>query len=175
MSSTEDEIVDVVNSSDEIIGAAPKSECHKLGLWHRSVFVFIFDSEGNLALQERSNKKSIRPGRVTASASGHVLRGESYMAAAKREMIEELGIDCALSYVLKTIGPYDYDREIIELYEGTTNLTIRQDKDEIAKILHMTLSEIAKSIDDQTLNWGESFKKVFRQYLEHKQLVSSET
>ena len=88
-----EEIFDVVNESDEIIGQSPRSEVHRLGLKHRAVHVLVFNSDGEVFLQKRSMKKDCFPGVWDSSASGHLDRGESYDVCAVRELREELGLE----------------------------------------------------------------------------------
>jgi isopentenyl-diphosphate delta-isomerase type 1 len=87
-----EEIFDVVNEQDEIIGRASRGEVHRQGLKHRAVHVLIFNARGELFLQKRSMKKDCFPGAWDSSASGHLDVGEEYDACALREVREELGI-----------------------------------------------------------------------------------
>jgi isopentenyldiphosphate isomerase len=87
-----EEIFDVVNERDEVIGRRPRSEVHRLGLLHRAVHVLIFNSAGCVFLQERWLKKDRQPGLWDSSASGHVDSGETYDDCAVRELREELGL-----------------------------------------------------------------------------------
>jgi isopentenyl-diphosphate delta-isomerase type 1 len=87
-----EEIFDVVNERDEVIGEAPRSEVHRRKLNHRAVHVLIFNSHGELFLQKRSMMKDCFPGTWDSSASGHLDRGEDYDACAVREVREELGV-----------------------------------------------------------------------------------
>src|SRR3989442_704060 len=86
-----EEIFDVVNEGDEVIGQKPRSEIHRLNLKHRAVHVLVFNARGELFLQKRSMKKDCFPGAWDSSASGHLDTGESYDACAVRELREELG------------------------------------------------------------------------------------
>lgn len=90
-----EEIFDVVNDADEVIGAAPRSEVHRRGLKHRAVHVLVFNSAGEVFLQKRSMLKDCFPGVWDSSASGHLDRGEAYDACALREVREELGLELA--------------------------------------------------------------------------------
>ena len=57
-----EEIFDVVNEHDEVIGRERRSEVHRLGLMHRAVHVLVFNSRGEVFLQKRSMKKDRQPG-----------------------------------------------------------------------------------------------------------------
>jgi isopentenyl-diphosphate delta-isomerase type 1 len=88
-----EEIFDVVNERDEVIGQRPRSEVHRLGLKHRAVHVLVFNSGGEVFLQKRSMQKDCFPGVWDSSASGHLDRSESYDVCAVRELREELGLE----------------------------------------------------------------------------------
>jgi len=88
----EDEFFDVVDGNDAVVGRVARREVHARGLLHRAVHVLVFDGAGRVFLQRRSMKKDIAPGMWDSSCSGHVDSGESYDAAAVRELAEELGL-----------------------------------------------------------------------------------
>src|SRR5262245_34368162 len=88
-----EEIFDVVNERDEVVGRRTRGEVHRLGLMHRAVHVLVFNSHGRIFLQKRSMKKDRQPGLWDSSASGHLDWGEAYEACAVRELHEEIGLD----------------------------------------------------------------------------------
>ena len=88
-----DEIFDVVDEHDEVIGQRLRREVHQLGLRHRAVHLLVYNSRGELFLQKRSLSKDCFPGTWDSSASGHLCPGESYDACAIREANEELGLE----------------------------------------------------------------------------------
>jgi isopentenyl-diphosphate delta-isomerase len=87
-----DEIFDVVNERDELIGRETRAEVHRLGLRHRAVHVLVFNRRGEVFLQKRSRFKDTFPGAWDSSASGHLDSGEDYDACAVRELREEIGL-----------------------------------------------------------------------------------
>lgn len=87
-----EEIFDVVNERDEVIGQRPRSEVHRLKLHHRAVHVLVFNQAGRVFLQKRSMLKDCFPGTWDSSASGHLDQGETYDACAIRELREEIGL-----------------------------------------------------------------------------------
>lgn len=86
-----DELFDVVDASDRVIGQAPRREVHARGLHHRATHILVHDAQGRVFLQRRSLAKDMFPGRWDSSCSGHVDAGEDYATAARRELGEELG------------------------------------------------------------------------------------
>ena len=88
-----EEIFDVVNERDEVVGRQTRREVHRLGLMHRAVHVLVFNSRGQVFLQKRSMTKDRQPGLWDSSASGHLDCGESYDACAVRELREEIGLE----------------------------------------------------------------------------------
>ena len=90
-----DEIFDVVNENDEVVGRAPRREVHARGLWHRAVHVLVFNARGEVFLQKRSMKKDTAKGKWDSSSSGHLDAGEAYDACAVREVREEIGLALA--------------------------------------------------------------------------------
>ena len=86
-----EEIFDVVDERDEVVGRNTRNEVHRLGLQHRAVHVLVFNSRGEIFLQKRSMQKDRQPGLWDSSASGHLNCGEDYDACAVRELGEELG------------------------------------------------------------------------------------
>ena len=90
--SSADELLDVVDVEDRVIGVRRRGDIHAEGLMHRAVHVLGFNAQGELFLQKRSMSKDEQPGRWDSSAAGHVDSGEDYHQCAERELAEELGI-----------------------------------------------------------------------------------
>lgn len=105
-----DEVLDVVNLNDEVVGQAKEEDIYAQLLPHRIVHVLIFNKKGEMALQLRSARKSYCPLHWVTSVSGHVLAGETYEQAALREMKEEIGVDLPLEMFKK--DPYNDERNL---------------------------------------------------------------
>jgi len=113
------EVLDIVDAHDNIVGKADRAEAHKKGLLHRGVQVFVFNSKGEIYIQQRSLNKDCFPGFWEASLSGHVQSGESCHEAAERELHEELGICVApkqIKEIIKFGEHHDDDRLLMTLY-----------------------------------------------------------
>jgi isopentenyl-diphosphate delta-isomerase len=114
----QDEIFDVVNERDEVVGQLARREVHRQRLKHRAVHVFIFNRRGELFLQKRSLKKDNHPGVWDSSAAGHVDSGEDYDRCALREVQEELGVQlpCVPQRVLRVTAREETGQEFVWVY-----------------------------------------------------------
>ncbi|MGW7433816.1 NUDIX domain-containing protein [Streptomyces sp. NPDC054861] len=90
--SAADEVLDVVDESDRVVGQAPRGEVYARGLIHRCVFVRVRDAEGRTFVHRRTPEKLLFPSMYDMFVGGVVGAGESYDAAALREAEEELGV-----------------------------------------------------------------------------------
>ena len=87
-----DETFETVDEDNRVVGTAKRSECHgNPSLIHRTAHVIVFHPDGRVLLQKRSMEKDIQPGKWDTSVGGHLMPGEDFEAAARREMAEELG------------------------------------------------------------------------------------
>ena len=114
-----DELFDVVDLDDQVVSQAPRREVHARQLLHRAVHVLVHDANGHLFLQRRSMSKDTFPGCWDSSCSGHVDAGEDYVAAARRELGEELGWHDAslpLRPVLKLRAAPETGYEFIQIF-----------------------------------------------------------
>ncbi len=114
-----DEVLAVVDEQDRVVGSAPRTEVHANNLLHRAVHVLVFSSGGDLFLQKRSRWKDRCPLLWDSSAAGHLNAGESYDAAATRELREELGVAAELQRVAKFPASEQTGQEFIWLYRAT--------------------------------------------------------
>ncbi len=88
----EDEVFDVVDAEDRVVGQATRAEVHRDKLWHRAVHAWVFNQNGDVFLQKRSLAKDMAPGCWDSSCSGHLDAGEDYDTAIVRELGEEIGV-----------------------------------------------------------------------------------
>ncbi len=128
-----EEIFDVVNAEDQVIGRQPRSEVHRLGLMHRAVHVLVFNARREIFLQKRSMKKDRQPGLWDSSASGHVDSGEDYDTCAVRELGEELGLNVASvpQRLFKLAACPETDQEHVWVYRCTAEGPFTLHPDEI--------------------------------------------
>ena len=164
-----DEIFDVVNERDEVIGQAPRAEVHRRGLMHRAVHVLVFNAVGSIFLQKRSMTKDRQPGLWESSASGHVDAGEDYDACAVRELREEIGLhlNAPPARLFKLAAGAETDQEHVWVYRCEAEGPFRLCPEEIERGAWFAPTEVTRWMDE----WPEEFasallliwKKVIRE------------
>ncbi|MDG6902309.1 MAG: NUDIX domain-containing protein [Nitrososphaerota archaeon] len=141
------EVVDLVDDRDRVVGSATIERCLAEGLTHRAVAVLVVRSGGMLVLQQRSRRDLWHPGLWTISSTGHVKKGEGYLAAARRELFEELGIEGRLTLVRKYAMPPVSDRGLTErervaLFTCKTDSPCVIDRAELESVKDVTEREL---------------------------------
>ncbi len=90
--SAADEILDIVDEQDRVVGQSPRGEAYAKGLRHRCVFIEARDAAGRLFVHRRTPTKLVFPSLYDMFVGGVVGAGETYDEAALREAEEELGV-----------------------------------------------------------------------------------
>jgi isopentenyl-diphosphate delta-isomerase len=93
-----DQVV-LVNENDKQIGLMPKLEAHEKGVLHRAFSVFIFNSKGEMLLQQRAFGKYHSEGLWSNTCCSHPFPGEATHKAAARRLDEEMGIVTDLHFL----------------------------------------------------------------------------
>lgn len=118
------------------------------GLKHAVAEVFVIHKDGSILLMQRDFNKSNYPGFWESGAGGSVLKGESIMEGAKRELLEETGIVVnddlkSIYYVVTDTTIYegylcitDIFKEDIQLQIGETTAFCWVNKQEFRKIFY---------------------------------------
>ncbi len=166
MPSEMEEIFDVVNERNEVIGRRPRSEIHRLRLMHRAVHVFVFNDAGHLFLQKRSPLKDCFPGKWDSSASGHLDAGESYDAGAVREVREEIGLilNAVPERLFEITACPETGQEFVWVYRCRSNGPFRLREEEVSDGRWHSPAEVeqwsARSPDD----FASGFLLVWQRY-----------
>jgi isopentenyldiphosphate isomerase len=153
----EDELLDLVDDSDNVIGTILRAEAHAKDLYNvRAIHAFVKNSRGQLWIARRAKYKKVAPLALDASVSGHVNSGESYEQGLIRETMEEIGLDLnklafkELAY-LSRIEHKVYCFE--KVYEINFDGEPKYNRSEISEGYWLSLAEIKRRIKR-----GDNFK-----------------
>ena len=175
------EIFDVLNEYGEFTGkTATREECHKKGLWHRAVYAFIIDNDGNVLLQKRSKNKKLWPNLWDVTVGGHVDSGEFGRQALIRETKEELGIEIKDNDIKYLVGSTSINiqgdlinKHYNECYIITKDIDISNVKlqeEEVSEVKYFAREELINRINnnyedltDKTGPWN-FLKQILERY-----------
>ncbi len=117
------ELLEIVDEQDKVIGIETRDNIHQQGLLHREIHIWVKNDKGEILFQRRSPTKDTYPNLLDASVGGHVEPGMTYEATAVKEMKEELGLSVNIKdiqFVRKT------RTKGIDKSTGKTNNTFRK-------------------------------------------------
>ena len=160
------EIFDVVDANDQVTGTATRAEVHAQNLLHRAVHVFVFNKRGDLLLQKRSRLKDSCPSLWDSSVAGHLDSGESYEAAAVRELEEEMGIavEVAPEEIARITPGVETGWEHVRLYRTRHDGNLRFPSAEVEAAMWFPLAEIAEWIAGCPADFAPGFLECWKKF-----------
>lgn len=128
-----DELVDVVDADDRVIGRATRREVRAGNLLHRACYIVVLDDAGRVFVHLRTPTKDVFPSHYDAVVGGVLAAGESYEEGARREVREEIG---ATAEHLRQVGFLRYEdagnRVQGAIFECRTSGPLRLQPEEVA-------------------------------------------
>ncbi len=167
-----EEQVILVDEYDRRVGTASKMEAHRRGALHRAFSVFVFNSAGQLLLQQRASGKYHSGGLWTNTCCSHPRPGESTVQAARRRLKEEMGIECALEEVFCFVYQAALDSGLVEheydhVFVGVCDGDPSPDAQEVGDWQWMDVSELQRDLDEHPERYTFWFKAAIHRVLEY--------
>jgi isopentenyl-diphosphate delta-isomerase len=158
------DLIDRVDEYDRPIGVVERGAVFEQHANFRVVHVFVFDGEGRLLLQKLGHKRERNPLCWGSSVAGYLHAGESYDAAARRRLREELGIEAPLDPIGRTMMIDRGCRKFIMLFQTTVSAGEPRiaEKEHIEEIRFWQLREIEEWLARDPEAFTETFRHVFR-------------
>ena len=156
----------LVDEHDVPVGTMEKMEAHQKAVLHRAFSVFIFNSKGEMLLQQRALNKYHSGGLWTNACCSHPYEGQETGAAAEKRLQEEMGFTTALTKAFDFVYKAPFDNGLTEyefdhVYIGTYECEIVPDTSEVADYCYMSMEEIKNSILSHPQKYTEWFKIAF--------------
>ncbi|CAG0909873.1 unnamed protein product [Cyprideis torosa] len=156
MSNREEQVV-LVNEEDQVLDLMGKQEAHEKGLLHRAISIIVFNSKGNMLVQQRSDAKYHWAGIWSNTVCTHPRNDESYADAAQRRLFEELGFNTPLTEQFSFI--YKATDEQSGKYDGP----IPFNKDEVKAVKWMSTEELETQLKAHPEQFSFWFKIILKE------------
>lgn len=180
--SSEKELLILVDRGDNDIGYLSKAECHDgEGTLHRAFSVFLFNSKGELLLQQRGLDKRLWPMYWSNSCCSHPRKGETLEVASERRLRDELNIDAKLEFVFKFTYQANFadkgsEHELCSVYLGRLLADARANKTEIEALRFVSPADLEKEFEESAQVFTPWFKLEWQRLKEsHSEVLDKYT
>ncbi len=173
------EHVILVDENDNPIGLMEKQAAHITPHLHRAFSIFIFNSKGELLMQQRALSKYHSPGLWTNTCCSHPRDGETLEEATSRRLMEEMGMRCELheiyTFIYKApVGQGLIEHELDHVWIGQSDVVPVINLGEVKSWKYMSLKDLSNDIQRHPELYTEWFKITFREMTHHAELPQTE-
>ena len=154
--SREAHLVELVNADGVPVGSVTVDEAHRApGRLHRAFSVFLRDPYGRVLLQQRAAAKTRFPLRWANTCCGHPQPGEDIAVAARRRLLEEIGVgDVELAEVGRysyyaedpATGRVEYEYDHVLMGDVPAGHPLLPDPDEVTDTRWVAVAELRRAI-----------------------------
>jgi isopentenyl-diphosphate Delta-isomerase len=153
----------LVNEADEQVGIMEKMEAHEKGILHRAFSIFIFNSKGEMLLQQRALGKYHSSGLWTNACCSHPKPGEDIEAAAHRRLVEELGFDIDITKAFTFMYKAHFDNGLTEneydhVFVGNYENDIPFNTQEVEATKYISINDLLNDVDVHPEQYTAWFK-----------------
>ncbi len=167
-SDPQEELLTQVDENNSVIGSISRGKAHNIvGVFYRTIYVLVFNDQGEVLIQKRSPSKDLYPNRWDLSVGGHVNFGKNYLETAIREVKEELGFKVDKTNLIfkgEVLVKLSKAGEFFSVFEYKLNpdQVISANIEEVDETKWMTIVDIKKSMANKLLDWYDRPLQVIR-------------
>jgi isopentenyl-diphosphate delta-isomerase len=160
----------LVNTGGQMTGTMDKMAAHRKGELHRALSVFIFNTRGELLLQQRAMNKYHSGGKWSNTCCSHPRLGEKTEDAAHRRLTEEMGIACDLEELFAFTYRHEFSNGLIEheydhVFIGFSDQQPDPDPAEVADFRYIDPDLLAVELQNTPGNYSAWLDVCFDQVL----------
>ena len=171
------EFVVLVDEQDRQIGLMEKQAAHVTPHLHRAFSIFIFNSKGELLMQQRALSKYHSPGLWTNTCCSHPRDGETLAEATSRRLQEEMGMTCPMhevyTFIYKApVGQGLIEHEFDHVWIGQSDAIPQINREEVESWKYMSLKDLYNDIHLHPECYTEWFKITFEEMAHHAEVLT---
>lgn len=154
------EVWDLYNSKKQLTGKTMlRGEEIPAGMYHLAVHIWPVNKKGEFLVQKRSATVQWKPN-IWAVTGGSAVAGEDALAAARRELREELGYD-ALAEEMREIACLRRSNSFCSIYtiiidQPADSFSLQ--KEEVSEVRWCSADKVSRMVGEGMLyNYGDSY------------------
>jgi len=158
-----EEIIDIIDENDNVVGQDTKENAHKLGKWHRSAGFFVFKNESWREILVIKRAKN----HLLAIPAGHLMSGETYLHGGLRELHEEMlvgkylpGVDITPLFRWKTKESKEFILIYRVAYSGPFQIN-----EEIESYHFISVRDLLKEMKEHSELYDANFRDLLEEYV----------
>ena len=170
-----DQLLILVDEKDKEWGKLEKMEVHRLGLLHRAFSVFIFNSAGELLMQQRAENKYHSASLWSNTCCSHPTFGEDLKQAVNRRLKEELGLKVNTEFLFSFIYKIRFDNGLTEhefdhVFFGISDHRPHPDPAEVKNIKYVKPEDLEKDLAENPGLYSEWLRLCFRDIISNDKI-----
>ncbi len=160
----------LVNENDAEIGLMSKLKAHQTGALHRAFSVFIFNSKGELLLQQRAEHKYHSAGLWSNTCCSHPLPHEATDSAAARRLEEEMGLQVPLHFIFSFQYKAELENGLTEheldhVFWGISDKEPIINTSEVSNFRYISVEALVNDMQDHPKKYTEWLKICFKEVI----------
>ncbi|NVP17279.1 isopentenyl-diphosphate Delta-isomerase [Candidatus Gracilibacteria bacterium] len=161
----------IVDEFDNQIGVGEKMEVHEKALLHRAFSILVFNSKGELMLQQRDLSKYHSGGLWTNTCCSHPRENETLENAIHRRLQEEMGFDTELTKKTQFIYKAVLDKgltehEYLHVYKGFYDDEPKLNREEAMDYRWISTNDLKLDIQKNKQNYTAWFYKIVNEHFD---------
>ena len=168
------ESVSLIDENGQMLGSMDKMAAHRCGALHLAFSIFIFNTKGELLLQQRAPGKYHSGLLWTNTCCSHPYPGENINEAAYRRLQEEMGIHCIMDDIFNftykaSVSDSLIEHELDHVFFGVSDELPVPALAEVNDFKYINMEVLARELNlypEQYTPWlSICFDKVMEHYL----------
>ncbi|MDA3893130.1 MAG: isopentenyl-diphosphate Delta-isomerase [Salinivirgaceae bacterium] len=169
MIQSNNQLIALVDTNDNITGYDHKLKVHEKGTLHRAFSIFIFNKKGKMLIHQRAHEKYHSPGLWTNTCCSHLLENMNMEACVHDRLQHEMGFDADVDFQFKftyreTFGSGLTEHETDHVYFGEWEGLPHPNPDEVADFTWVKVDDLIKLISEFPEQYTYWFKHIMNNF-----------
>lgn len=157
----------LVDNEDKEIGIEEKMKAHLDGKLHRAFSVLVFNSKGELLIQQRSKNKYHSAELWSNTVCSHPHPRQNILDEIHKRLKEEMGFDCPIResfvfYYRKKFRNGLIENEIDHVFVGEYNGKVIPNPEEVSSFKWISIEELKEDLKKNPNKYTYWFKLIVR-------------